>query len=153
MGSSSNNFQGYQQTLTYEDEESIARSSPSIEDVHQRLSQLPDLVLSSLPSNSTQIRESNHSTTSRLTLCPPRVPPRKYKKKSKSDVVDGFSQDFRSKQPQACSQKTLTLPEQSWIRVGKELGNIADDFRSKYKEVRKLTVSLNKTELSEQIDI
>ncbi|KAL1455630.1 hypothetical protein WDU94_009712 [Cyamophila willieti] len=134
MSSGSIESHGSQQSLTYVEEESLLRTSPSIEDVHQRLSHLPDLVMSTLPS---QPRQSSHSNSNRLTLCPPQVPPRKYKKKSKGDVVDGLSKDLSSEKALLCSKKTLNLREQSWMRVGKELRTIADDFRSTYKETNK----------------
>lgn len=105
----------------YTEEESLE----SIEDLQQRLSQLPDLVLSTLPSCST-----------RRSLCPPRVPPRKYKKKSKVDVVDGFTGDLSSEKALLCSVKTTkSLHDQSWVQVGKELRTIADDFRFTHKKV------------------
>lgn len=126
--------QGSQPWMSSDEEE----TSPSMEDVHQRLSQLPDLVLSTVPSRQ---RQSNTSASSPLSMCPPRVPPRKYKKKSKVDVVDYFTKDVSSEKTLLCSAKTtMSLPDQSWIQVGKELRTIADDFRSTYKKV-----SLQKT--------
>ncbi|KAI5727076.1 hypothetical protein M8J76_013732 [Diaphorina citri] len=128
--------QGSHQSLTYDEEESLASTSPSIEDVHQRLAQLPDLVLSTLPSQPRRSSQSNYSASSKL-LCPPRVPPRKYKKKSKGDVVDGLSKDVCPEKALLCPAKTMTLPEQSWNQVGKELRTIADSFRSNYKKTNK----------------
>lgn len=117
-----------QSTLSFDEEESLARIPAGIEEVHQRLSHLPDLVLSTLPSN----RRPTIPAVNRHT--PPQVPPRKYKKKSKAcDAVDGLLKE-KAILPSA---KTMSLPDPSWIQVGKELRTIADDFRSTYKKTNK----------------
>ncbi|XP_066995928.1 uncharacterized protein [Anabrus simplex] len=77
---------------------------------------LPDVVLSTIRTETTTSTPSTTSTSSNCTEQPPQRPPRRRRRTTRVPV----------KQPIA--------PREDWVKVGEDLRNIADEFRATLRE-------------------